>query len=191
MREVSPPRYMRERSASPRTRGRLEPHYRPRENYGQWMPQRQSRDYGRDHLVIQNDFKPCPPIFDGKPDAWEPFLMQLRPMSKSYGWSDRKFREQLTFVLQGEALLFASSLPLITFEDTERLLQAMGQRFGQCLLAETHRANLYNLKKQTKENLQQYSARVSRLMSRAYRGITKVLTSYKDSFMLQLPKEDT
>ena len=97
--------------------------------------------------------------------------MQLKLMARSYGWSDRKFREQLMFALRGEALLFASNLPHITVEDTESLLQAMGQRFGQCLLAETHRANLYNLRKQSKENLQQYSARVSRLMSRAYPGM--------------------
>ena len=71
------------------------------------------------------------------------------------------------FALRGEALLFASNLPLITVENTESLLQVMGQHLGQYLLAETHRANLYNLKKQTKENLQQYSARVSRLMSKA------------------------
>ena len=97
--------------------------------------------------------------------------MQLRLMSKRNGWSDRKFREQCMFALREEAVLFASNLPLITVENTESLLQAIGQRFGQCLLAETHRANLYNLKKQTKENLQQYSARVSRLMYRAYPGM--------------------
>ena len=97
--------------------------------------------------------------------------MQMRLMSQSYGWPDRKFREQLMLALRGEALLFASNLPHVTVENTESLLQAMGQRFGQCLLAETHRANLYNLKKLTKESLQQYSARVSRLMSRAYSGM--------------------
>ena len=97
--------------------------------------------------------------------------MQLRLMSRSYRWSDTKFREQLMFALRGEALLFASNLPYATVENTESLLQAMGQCFGQCLLAETHRANLYNLRKQSKENLQQYSTRVSRLMSRAYPGM--------------------
>ena len=72
------------------------------------------------------------------------------------------------FAFRGEALLFASNLPHVTVENTESLLQAVGQRFGQCLLAETHRANLYNLQKQSEESLQQYSARVSSLMSRAY-----------------------
>ena len=97
--------------------------------------------------------------------------MQMRLMPRSYGLPDRKFREQLMFALRGEALLFASNLPHVTMENTESLLQVMGQRFGQCLLAETHRANLYNLKKLTKESLQQYSARVSSLMSRAYPGM--------------------
>ena len=73
--------------------------------------------------------------------------------------------------LRGEALLYASTLPHITMEDTESLLQAMKQRFGLCPLAETYRADLYKLRKHTKENIQQYSARVSRLMSRAYPGM--------------------
>ena len=57
------------------------------------------------------------------------------------------------FALRGEALLMAYNLPHVTVENTESILQAMGQRFGQCLLAESHRANLYTLKKLTKENL--------------------------------------
>lgn len=47
----------------------------------------------------------------------------------------------------------------------------MGQCFRQCLLAETHEANLFNLKKQSKKSLQQYRARVNNLMSRAYPGL--------------------
>ena len=47
--------------------------------------------------------------------------------------------------------LFASNLPHFTVENTESLLQAMGQRCGQSLLAETHWAKLYNLRKHNKE----------------------------------------
>ena len=118
-----------------------------------------------------NDIKPRPPSFDGKPDAWEPFLMQIQMMSRSYGWPDYKFRDQLMFALGGEALLYASNLPIHVREDTELLISAMEQRFGQCLLAETHRVNLNNIKKQPRETIQQYSARVSQLMTRAYPGI--------------------
>ena len=73
--------------------------------------------------------------------------------------------------LRREALLYASSLPHITTENTESLLPAVKRRFGMCPLAETHRADLYRLRKQTKENIQEYSARVNRLMSRAYPGM--------------------
>ena len=38
-----------------------------------------------------NDLKPRPLSFDGKPDAWEPFLMQIQLMFRSYGWRDYKF----------------------------------------------------------------------------------------------------
>ena len=39
------------------------------------------------------------------------------------------------------------------------------------MLAETQRANLNNMKKQSRETIQQYSARVSQLMTRSYQGI--------------------
>ena len=97
--------------------------------------------------------------------------MQFRLISMSYGWSEREFREKLLLALRGEALLYASTLPHTTIERTESLLHAMKQRFGLCPLAETYRADLYKLRKQTKENLQEYSARISRLMSRAYPGM--------------------
>ena len=134
-------------------------------DYNRFLP----RNY--DNRYQFNDIKPRPPSFDGKPDSWEPFLMQIQMMSRSYGWPDYKFRDQLMFALRGEALLFASNLPIHVREDTELLISAMEQRFGQCLLAETHRANLNNIKKQSRETIQQYSARVSQLMTRAYPGI--------------------
>ena len=121
----------------------------------------------RMHLV---DIKPRLPTFSGEPVTWEPFLMQLQLMSRSYGWSDTKFRDQLMFTLKGEALSFAFHLPRHVRENTKRLLSAMVQRFGQSLLAETHRAALNDIKKLSTETIQQYSARVSQLMSRAYPG---------------------
>ena len=54
----------------------------------------------------------------------------------------------------------------------------MGQRFGQCVIPETHRTNLYNIKKQPTENLQQYSARVTHLMFRAAHVTHLMLRAY-------------
>ena len=173
--EVSPPRHMREQSSPPMTEEILDSPNGQMDHYKQWRPRIQQNEfvtnYGYDPILIDNDFEPRLPTFDGKPDTLEPFLMQFRLFAKSYLWSEREFREQLLLALRGEALLYASSLPHITTENTESLLQAIRQRFGQSLLAETHRANLYSIKKQPKENLQQYSDRVSTHMLRAYPGM--------------------
>ena len=97
--------------------------------------------------------------------------MQLQLMSRSYGWSDSKFRDQLVFALKGEPLYFASHLPRHVRENTKRLLSAMTQHFGHSVVAETHRASLQDIRQEPAESLQQYGAKVSQIVSRAYPGI--------------------
>ena len=111
---------------------------------------------------------------NGKPDARETFRMQIQLMSRNFAWTDDKFRDQLMFALRGEALLFASNLPVLVREDTESLLHAMEQRFGQCLLAETNRTNLDNIKKLSKEVVQQYRAIINQLMTDAYPAMSGI-----------------
>ena len=67
--------------------------------------------------------------------------------------------------------MFASNLPQRTVENTACLLRSVGERFGQCIVPETHRSNLYTIKKGPEEYLQEYSARVSHRMLKAYPGI--------------------
>ena len=98
--------------------------------------------------------------------------MQIQLMSRIFGWTDDKFRGQLRFVIIGEALLFASNHPVLVREDTESLLHAMEHRFGQCLLAET--ASMNNIKKLSKEVMQQYSAIVNQLMTHAYPAMSGI-----------------
>ena len=125
----------------------------------------------KDYRTYIPDIKPRLPTFSGQPDSWEPFLLQLQLMSRSYGWSDSKFRDQLVFALKGEPLYFASHLPRHVRENTKRLLSAMTQRFGHRVLAETHRVPLQDIKQEPTESIQQYRARVSQIVSRAYPGI--------------------
>lgn len=125
----------------------------------------------QDYTTYIPDIKPRLPTFSGQPDSWEPFLMQLQLMSRSYGWSDSKFRDQLVFALKGEPLYFASHLPRHVRENTKRLLSAMTQHFGHSKIAETHRLSLQNIKQGSTESIQQYGARVSQTVSRAYPGL--------------------
>ena len=117
------------------------------------------------------DIKPRLPTFTGQPDSWEPFLMQLQLMSRSYGWSDSKFRGQLMFALKGEALYFASHLPSFVLDNTKKLVSALTERYGHAITAQTLRASLQEVKQEPAESIQQYGARVNHIMSRAYPGI--------------------
>ena len=47
----------------------------------------------------------------------------------------------------------------------------MKRRFGDHVLPEIHRVNLQNLKKQVKESVQEFAARVTKLMIKAYPGL--------------------
>ena len=51
------------------------------------------------------------------------------------------------------------------------LIKSLKRRFGDSVLPETHRAALDFVKKDTKENLREYAARVGELMSKAYPGL--------------------
>ena len=117
------------------------------------------------------DIKPKLPTFSGEENLWEPFLMPLVLLSKSYEWNDVEFRCQLMLALKGDALLHVSSLPLHIWENTTDLLHCISQRFGQCHFPEIHRTVLYNMCQLPTESLQQYSARVNQLMTKAYPGM--------------------
>ena len=58
------------------------------ENYEQMGPRIQPcecvTNCEYDYIFADNDLQPRPPTFDGKPDTWEPFLMQFRIFAKSY-----------------------------------------------------------------------------------------------------------
>ena len=112
---------------------KFEPKFRPfRENRPAdftGMPHHYDRGF--------TDFRHRPPIFEGKSDTWEQFLMQFNLLVQSFNWTEHKYRDQLLFALKGDALMYVPNLS-ITVRDN------------------------------SKESVQQYSARISNLMCRAY-----------------------
>jgi hypothetical protein len=114
--------------------------------------------------------KPRLPIFNGKSE-WEPFWIQFQMMATRYMWNEEKQGEQLLFCLKDEALTFASHLTPDTRQDLSAFLRAMKRRFGDHVLAETHRLNLQNIKAQARESVQEYASRVNTAMTKAYPGL--------------------
>ena len=104
-------------------------------------------------------------------EEWEAFYMQFTTMARYYGWDNSIQLQQLIFNMRGDALTYVSQLPLSVQQDLVALTAALGKRFGDHILPETHRASLANLRKQPKESLREYEARVRRLMAKAYPGM--------------------
>jgi hypothetical protein len=144
-------------------------------NFNQWGSQATpappqgsfSRHQGRGR---NEEPKPRLPIFNGKTE-WEPFWVQFEQMSTRYGWGVYEQGEQLLFCLKDEALAFASHLTSEERTNAALFVQAMKRRFGDHVMAETHRMNLQILKKLGRESMQEYASRVSSAMTKAYPGL--------------------
>ena len=104
-------------------------------------------------------------------EEWEAFWMQFSTMANYYQWDEETQLQQLIFCMRGDALTYVSQLPSAVQRNLAILKSGLEKRFGDHILPETHRAALANLRKQPKETLREYEARVRRLMSKAYPGM--------------------
>ena len=75
-------------------------------------------------------------------EEWEAFYMQFTTMARSYGWDNSIQLQQLIFSMRGDALTYVSQLPLSVQQDLVALTAALGKRFGDHILPETHRHHL-------------------------------------------------
>ena len=73
--------------------------------------------------------------------------------------------------LQDGALEYVSKLPSTIRMNLPDLIKSLKRRFGYSVLPETHRAALDFVKKGTKKNLREYTAKFGELMSKAYPGL--------------------
>lgn len=118
-----------------------------------------------------NEPRPYIPTFSGKHDEWEVFWLKLQLMARRYNWSDEKQREQLLFCLKDGALNFATTLGPEIRESVMMFYQGLRDRFSHRIPAETVRASLNNIKKSSKESIQEYASRVGAMMARTYPDI--------------------
>lgn len=110
------------------------------------------------------------PVFDGKGN-WKSFWVKFEFLAGPYGWDVDKKLCQLISCLQEGAMEYVARLPLHVRNDLYRLIAALEQRYGDQSLPETYRASLMTLRKKPQETLQEYAARVERLVSMSYPGL--------------------
>ena len=114
--------------------------------------------------------KPRLPTFNGRQD-WDAFWVQFEFLAAQFGWDCNKRLGYLVAGLEDVALEYVSKLPVAIRMNLSELSEALKLRFGDSVLPETHRAALELAKKEPKENLREYAARVRELMAKAYPGL--------------------
>lgn len=115
--------------------------------------------------------RPHFPTFSGRHDEWDSFWLKFQLMSRRYDWSEGKQKEQLLFCLKDEAMNYAASLGPEVRDSIALFSQAMADRFSHRTPPETVRASLNNIKKSSKESIQEYASRVRTMMAKAYPDI--------------------
>lgn len=147
-----------------RYRGRASAH-RPAEYYPE------TPRFDRIPEFLFSEPRPYFPTFSGRHDEWEAFWLKFQLMARRYNWSEEKQTEQLLFCLKEEALSFAANLGPEIRDNIFVFSQSLRDRFSHRAPAETVRASLNNIKKNSKESIQEYASRVRAMMAKAYPDI--------------------
>ena len=110
------------------------------------------------------------PTFDGKCD-WESFWVQFEFFCNQYQWDAQEKLTRLMSSLRDTAMQYVARLPMSDRISFEQMSAALKRRFGDHVLPETHRATLHSLKKNPRESLHEFAARVGELVSKSYPGL--------------------
>jgi len=107
------------------------------------------------------------PYFNGKGDFmsfWSVFEIGV----KKFHWDNEKQVEQLMCCIKDDALAFFAKLPSRVKDSITLIKEALDRRYGDHLLPEQYRENLNQVRKQTRESLSEYAARVEDLVGKAF-----------------------
>ena len=113
--------------------------------------------------------KPRLPTFDGK-GKWEAFMIQFDNLATRYAWDEDTRLGQIIACMEDGALEFISRLDTDTRNNFSSLIKALCSRYADRTPPEAHRASLSTLRKQPKEDMREFSSRVSEMVRKAYPG---------------------
>ncbi|CAC5387910.1 unnamed protein product [Mytilus coruscus] len=101
--------------------------------------------------------------------------MQFEIIAERNNWDPRRQAEEILLVLKDEAAKFASELPYDTRSSFRLLSKDMERRFGDNNLPETYRKELQFTRKNYKESVNEYAARIQTMVRKAYPGMDNQL----------------
>ena len=115
-------------------------------------------------------------VYSGE-EPWREFYLQFRQMMNLQGWSNEMAAQCLVFYLKGAALTYYTLIPDEERSDLDKVVQALSQRFGRVVTAETQRTRFYALSQRDNESLIDFSDRVKAVARDAF-GPGEVSSSY-------------
>ncbi|VDI63695.1 Hypothetical predicted protein [Mytilus galloprovincialis] len=110
------------------------------------------------------------PYYNGKSDFqsfWSVFEIGVR----KFNWDNSKQVEQLMCCLKDDALAYVSKLPSDVRRSIKHTYELLERRYGDHLLPEQYREKLNQVRKEYKESLTEYAARVDDLVYKAFPGL--------------------
>ncbi|CAC5384198.1 unnamed protein product [Mytilus coruscus] len=123
---------------------------------------------------MQDSYHSRLPFYNGRSD-WSTFQMQFEIIAERNNWDPRRQAEEILLVLKDEAAKFASELPYDTRSLFRLLSKDMERRFGDNNLPETYRKELQFTRKNYKESVNAYAARIQTMVRKAYPGMDNQL----------------
>ena len=104
--------------------------------------------------------------FDGK-NSWRAYQRQFERISRMNNW-DAMISDYLWIHLCGDALAYVEELPGASYMTYNEMCRELDQRFGAERLANVHKAQLLNRKRQNGESLAELGQEVRKLVNNAY-----------------------
>ncbi|CAC5382358.1 unnamed protein product [Mytilus coruscus] len=103
------------------------------------------------------------PYFNGKGD-WKTFMVQFQIIAEHNNWSQRQQTVEMLLVLKDEALTFVTELAPEVRTSFMLFNSEMERRFGNYNFPETYRRELQTVKKEYKESIHEYAARIEGML---------------------------
>ncbi|CAC5406444.1 unnamed protein product [Mytilus coruscus] len=102
-------------------------------------------------------------------------MVQFQIFAERNNWGPRQQTEEILLVLKDEVLTFATELAPEVRTSFMLFNSEMERRFGNYNFPETYRRELRTVKKQYKESIHEYAARIEGMVRKAYPGMDKQL----------------
>ena len=127
----------------------------------------------RDRQRKRSPNAPHMQLFKGGVNEWENFIFFFQNAVTQYKWDKKKRLERLKECLREKAVEHVCTLPKATVRSYKKLLKALEKRFGSDIRPHILRKNLFEMRQEPSEGLDDFADRVQHIVQRAYKDTSR------------------